>query len=715
MRAARYVVVLALVVGLVATNANLSAAENGWSVVAGSVGATSGSIYAVSCPSPSSCFALGATQTQNVIDHWNGVSWSQSLSARPGGIYGDMPTGVSCVAASSCVAVGYSGDAGQRTSFVERWSGATWSKETNPRPGVENSLLGVSCAAVASCVAVGFTGDASAADSTLIERWNGVAWSVDPSPTSGVDGDLLDSVSCAAVSSCIAVGVAAIGTDAAGPLIERWDGVSWSVDTSITQDSSYSLGSVSCPAADNCVAVGWQLVPTTPFPTAQPLTEFWDGSTWSIVPAGVGGPEGELVSVTCSSTSSCVAVGTAFGTDHTSLIERWDGAGWAVETGATLAEPAGLNSASCATASVCVAVGTSGPHVLIETDGITAASVPSAPSAPQATPHAGHVAVVRWSMPSANGAPITSYTATASPGGKTVNVSAPHTTATFDGLPENVSFRFRVRATNAAGSGPWSAWSNSLSFVTIHPLFRAGYWMLGADGHVYAFGVGAFGNAPGPVVAIAPRRDGTGYWVTDALGDVSHFGAAGDHGGRPPLNAGELVSTISVTPSGNGYWLFTNRGRAFGYGDAHLYGDMSGTPLNGPIIASVATATGHGYYMVGSDGGVFSFGDARFHGSTGNLRLNQPVVGISPTPDNRGYWLVASDGGVFAFDAPFRGSMGGRYLNKSVNGLVAYGNGYLMVASDGGIFDFSDVAFAGSLADTPPAAPIVGVAAFTSR
>ena len=141
---------------------------------------------------------------------------------------------------------------------------------------------------------------------------------------------------------------------------------------------------------------------------------------------------------------------------------------------------------------------------------------------------------------------------------------------------------------------------------------------------------------------------------------------------------------------------------------------MSGTHLNGPIVASTATPSGKGYYMIGSDGGIFAFGDARFHGSTGNLRLNQPIVGMSPTPDSKGYWLVASDGGVFAFNAPFRGSMGATHLNRPVDGLVAYGNGYLMAASDGGIFDFSNRQFAGSLAQNPPSAPIIGLAAFST-
>jgi hypothetical protein len=72
---------------------------------------------------------------------------------------------------------------------------------------------------------------------------------------------------------------------------------------------------------------------------------------------------------------------------------------------------------------------------------------------------------------------------------------------------------------------------------------------------------------------------------------------------------------------------------------------------------------------------------------------------------------VASDGGIFAFQAPFKGSMGGTRLNKPVTGMVRYADGYLMVAQDGGIFDFSSQPFLGSLGGSPPAHPIVSVAA----
>ena len=242
----------------------------------------------------------------------------------------------------------------------------------------------------------------------------------------------------------------------------------------------------------------------------------------------------------------------------------------------------------------------------------------------------------------------------------------------------------------------------------------AGYWMLGGDGVVYAFGgVGNFGAGDARATALAPRHDGQGYWVVDDDGTVRAFGTARTYGTAPDLDAGEAITTISGTPTGNGYWLFSNQGRAFAYGDAHFYGDMRNTALNGPVIASAATADGRGYYMVGSDGGIFTFGDATFHGSTGNLHLNAPIVGIAPTPDGTGYWLVATDGGVFAFNAPFRGSMGATTLNKPIDGLVAFGSGYLMVAADGGIFSFSDRPFFGSLGDSPPAHPIIGVAVYT--
>src|SRR5581483_5110660 len=244
----------------------------------------------------------------------------------------------------------------------------------------------------------------------------------------------------------------------------------------------------------------------------------------------------------------------------------------------------------------------------------------------------------------------------------------------------------------------------------------SGYWMVGTDGRVYAFGNATDLGSPAlPAGAkathIEPAPAG-GYTVLDDRGDVFSFGNAPALG-NAALAPGETAVSLSATPSGHGYWIFTSAGRVITQGDARNLGDMSGRHLIAPVVSSTVTPDGSGYWMVAADGGVFSFG-APFWGSTGDLKLNKPVEGIVPTLTNKGYWLVASDGGVFAFgDAGFRGSMGGTKLNKPVVGLVRYGNGYLMVAADGGIFAFSDLPFQGSLGARPPANAIVGTAPVT--
>ncbi|MEM9608827.1 MAG: FG-GAP-like repeat-containing protein [Actinomycetota bacterium] len=250
-----------------------------------------------------------------------------------------------------------------------------------------------------------------------------------------------------------------------------------------------------------------------------------------------------------------------------------------------------------------------------------------------------------------------------------------------------------------------------------------GYWMLDADGWVYAFGAAVdLGN---PSALMEDRRaldlvehpGGRGYWVLADDGAVYAFGEAPYLGGGLAdvgLLPGERAATMSATPSGNGYWIFTDAGRAVVFGDAVHHGDLVelglGASLNGPIVDAVAQPDGSGYYLVGTDGGVFAFGTAAFAGSMGSISLNAPVNGLVPDEDGVGYRLVASDGGVFAFGADFRGSMGSVPLNAPVVGMIAYGDGYLMVASDGGIFNFSNRDFVGSLGGQAVPAPVVDVA-----
>ena len=196
-----------------------------------------------------------------------------------------------------------------------------------------------------------------------------------------------------------------------------------------------------------------------------------------------------------------------------------------------------------------------------------------------------------------------------------------------------------------------------------------------------------------------PASERGGYWLLGGDGGVFAFGDAPFYGSTGNIKLNQPVVAMSPAPDGGGYRFVASDGGIFAYGNAAFFGSMGGMRLNKPVVGMATTATGHGYWLVASDGGIFAFGDAKFHGSTGSLRLNKPIVGMQPTPSGNGYWLVASDGGIFAFgDAKFHGSTGSLKLNLPISAMTAThdGGGYNLLASDGGVFSFGNAPFYGS-------------------
>ena len=82
--------------------------------------------------------------------------------------------------------------------------------------------------------------------------------------------------------------------------------------------------------------------------------------------------------------------------------------------------------------------------------------------------------------------------------------------------------------------------------------------------------------------------DGGGYWILDANGTVFAYGDATNLGSLPGGAAGGLdpASAIFTTSDGAGYWVVTALGKVYDFGDAPSDGDMSTTHLNGSIIAA---------------------------------------------------------------------------------------------------------------------------------
>ncbi len=123
------------------------------------------------------------------------------------------------------------------------------------------------------------------------------------------------------------------------------------------------------------------------------------------------------------------------------------------------------------------------------------------------------------------------------------------------------------------------------------------------------------GKVNKPVADMARTPDGGGYWMVGADGSVQAFGDAvffGDHS-HSPLNA--PIVGMASTADGQGYWLLGQDGGIFSFGDAQFYGSTGSLRLNKPVVGITATPDGGGYWFVASDGGIFSFGDAQFYGS----------------------------------------------------------------------------------------------------
>ena len=225
-----------------------------------------------------------------------------------------------------------------------------------------------------------------------------------------------------------------------------------------------------------------------------------------------------------------------------------------------------------------------------------------------------------------------------------------------------------------------------------------GLWTATTGGQVMATAgaphLGELAVAPGrPVVGMGGTPSGRGYWLVGGDGGVFAFGDAGFHGSAGALRLGRPVVGMASTPTGRGYWLVASDGGIFAFGDAEFHGSAGSFRLDRPIVGMSASPTGRGYWLVASDGGIFGFGDTSFYGSAISFSLESPVAGMTPSPTGRGYRMVAIDGGIFGFgDAPFLGSLHNTALSQPVVAMATTpsGRGYWVVRSDGTTTSFGD-------------------------
>jgi hypothetical protein len=158
-----------------------------------------------------------------------------------------------------------------------------------------------------------------------------------------------------------------------------------------------------------------------------------------------------------------------------------------------------------------------------------------------------------------------------------------------------------------SGSCPGSGGCSGAAVAVVPTLMTgSGYWLMTATGHVYGFGVPSYGE-PGPqsspMTSMSTSVDhysslyNGGYFILDANGQVFAYGnaangangqiysvPAGQAGGANPATA-IATARQDYGYSDDGNWVATANGSVFAFGGASDFGGMSGTKLNGSIIA----------------------------------------------------------------------------------------------------------------------------------
>jgi hypothetical protein len=213
---------------------------------------------------------------------------------------------------------------------------------------------------------------------------------------------------------------------------------------------------------------------------------------------------------------------------------------------------------------------------------------------------------------------------------------------------------------------------------------NSGYWLVASDGGVFAFNAPYVGSLPGlglhpagsglpnslnePIVGMVPSANGQGYYMVGADGGVFAFNAT--FAGSCPGIGVCSGAAVAVTPdaSGNGYWLATATGHVYSFGDARFFGAPG--PQSSTITSMVRTPDGGGYYLLDANGQVFAYGDADSSlgglpaGAAGGL---DPATAIIDTDSGEGYWITTALGKVYPFgDAPALGDMSGTHLNGPI-------------------------------------------------
>ena len=247
-----------------------------------------------------------------------------------------------------------------------------------------------------------------------------------------------------------------------------------------------------------------------------------------------------------------------------------------------------------------------------------AATVPGAPTIGTATAGSASASVMFTAPASNGGSAITSYRATAAPGGLTGTCTAPCTSITVTGLTNGTAYTFSVKAINAIGTGAASGTSNSVT-----P--SAAATVPGAP----TIGTATAGSGSASVTFTAPASNGgspiTSFTATSTPGSITGSCAA-------------PCTTITVTglAAGTAYTFTVQAVNAIGTGAASALSNsvtpsVTATVPDAPVIVGAVangTSVTVSFYPPNSDGGslITAYTAVSNPGGINGIGTDPPII-----------------------------------------------------------------------------------------
>jgi hypothetical protein len=353
-----------------------------WSYSLTTIGVNRSTLRSLWCSSVTQCWAVGSVGAGNLTHGLeaglSGTTWTLGSIAFANTTTTNELDSIICHDVSHCEAVGSAVNAiGGATRLAYGAYFGSWSMSLPSYPNLSatsaNVIDAVACPTSTTCLFAGGQSPTLAGVATpnsasefAYTAVSGTITTAAVPAISPVPSARLTAVSCATTTHCVAIGVGQRISGLLAPVVETWNGSSWTSSTiTMPKSTAGQFLSISCPSATSCAAVGlavkWTVTsPSTSTTTDVPLIATLSGTKWTVtVPKSPITQASELTDVACPKLGSCIAVGSGLilgGSFHFVLSAgKW--------TGGKFTSPTGVKnpispSISCLSASYCVAVAT---------------------------------------------------------------------------------------------------------------------------------------------------------------------------------------------------------------------------------------------------------------------------------------------------------------------------------------------------------------------